>query len=61
MTKRKHEIVLAHSVRSPIGVYSGTLKGVPAAELGGARLAETMEHAGLPGDDMGTAVIGRVR
>ncbi|BCH21005.1 thiolase family protein [Mesorhizobium sp. L-8-3] len=54
------EIILAHPVRTAIGAYNGTLKGVPATELGAIAIRETLRRAGLSGDDIGTVVMGNV-
>jgi acetyl-CoA C-acetyltransferase len=54
------DIILAHPVRTAIGAYNGTLKGVPATELGAIAIRETLRRAGLSGDDIGTVVMGNV-
>ncbi|MCW8057479.1 thiolase family protein [Agrobacterium tumefaciens] len=54
------DIILAHPVRTAIGAYNGTLKGVPATELGAIAIRETLRRSGLSGDDIGTVVMGNV-
>ncbi len=54
------DIILAYPVRTAIGAYNGTLKGVPATELGAVVVRETLRRAGLSGDDIGTVVMGNV-
>lgn len=54
------DIILAHPVRTAIGAYNGTLKGVAATELGAVAVKETLKRAGLSGDDIGTVVMGNV-
>lgn len=54
------DIVLTHPVRTAIGAYNGTLKGVPATELGAIAIRETLRRAGLSGDDIGTVIMGNV-
>ncbi|MGO7335638.1 thiolase family protein [Rhizobium leguminosarum] len=54
------DIILAHPVRTAIGAYNGTLKGVPATELGSVVVRESLRRAGLSGDDIGTVVLGNV-
>ncbi|TCQ99051.1 acetyl-CoA C-acyltransferase [Neorhizobium sp. JUb45] len=54
------EIIFAHPVRTAIGGYNGTLKSVPATELGALVVRETLRRAGLPGDDIDTLVMGNV-
>lgn len=56
----RREIILAHPVRTAIGTYNGTLKGVPATELGAIVIEATLRRAGLSGDDIGTVVMGNV-
>jgi acetyl-CoA C-acetyltransferase len=54
------DIILAHPVRTAIGAYNGTLKGVPATELGAIAIRETLRRAGLSGEHIGTVVMGNV-
>lgn len=54
------EIILAHPVRTAIGAFNGTLKGVPATELGSIVVRESLRRAGLSYDDIGTVVLGNV-
>jgi acetyl-CoA C-acetyltransferase len=54
------DIVLSHPVRTAIGAYNGTLKNVPATELGAIVVRETLRRAGLGGDEIGTVVMGNV-
>ena len=48
MTNR--QIVLCHPVRTAIGTYGGTLKDMPASDLGAAAIRETLKRSGLPAD-----------
>lgn len=54
------DIVLAHPVRTAIGAYNGTLKGVPATELGATVVRETLRRAGLEGAALGGVIMGNV-
>ena len=54
------DIILAHPVRTAIGGYNGTLKGVPATELGAIAVRETLRRAGLAGGDIGAVLMGNV-
>lgn len=54
------EVVVCAPVRTAIGTYAGTLKGVPAAQLGAAAIRATLERAGLQGSDIDTVVMGQV-
>src|SRR5262245_8546803 len=53
-------VVLAAPVRTAIGTFGGTLKDVPASDLGAAAIAAAVERAGLKPEDIGTAVMGNV-
>jgi acetyl-CoA C-acetyltransferase len=54
------EIVLSHPVRTAIGAYNGSLKSMPATELGATVIRETLARAGLAPDRVGSAVMGNV-
>lgn len=58
MTSR--DIILAAPVRTAIGGFNGTLKGVAATELGAAVVRETLRRSGLSGEEIGTVVLGNV-
>jgi acetyl-CoA C-acetyltransferase len=54
------EVVICSPVRTAIGTYGGTLKDMPAAELGAAAVRATLERAKLTGGDIDTVVMGNV-
>ena len=54
------DVVLCHPVRTAIGTYNGTLKTVPAPELGAAVVRETLSRAGLAPERIGSVVMGNV-
>jgi len=54
------EVVLCHPVRTAIGIYNGTLKGTPAAELGATVVRETLRRSGLDPGRVGSVVMGNV-
>jgi len=58
MTSR--HIVLCHPVRTAIGTYGGSLKDVPAPELGAAAIRETLARSGLAADKIEALVMGNV-
>jgi acetyl-CoA C-acetyltransferase len=58
MTPR--EVVLCHPVRTAIGTYGGSLKDLPAPELGAAAIRETLARSGLPGTAVESLVMGNV-
>ncbi|SDB60053.1 thiolase family protein [Belnapia rosea] len=53
---RNADILLCHPVRTAIGAYGGTLKGVPAAELGATVVHETLARAGLAPEAIGSVI-----
>ncbi len=57
MTK---EVVICAPTRTPIGTYGGSLKDMPATDLGAIAVAETLKRAGLQGDQVDTVVLGNV-
>lgn len=57
---RNSQIVLCHPVRTAIASYGGSLKEVPAPELGAAAIRETLKRAGLPADRVESLVMGQV-
>jgi len=39
------DVVICHPVRTPIGAFNGSLKDVPATELGAAAVRETPSNS----------------
>lgn len=60
MVVSEQQIVLCEPVRTAIGSYNGTLKGVAATELGSVVVRETLRRAGLDGAKLDTVVMGNV-
>ena len=54
------EVVICSPVRTAIGTYGGTLKDMPAADLGAVVVRATLERAKLPPGDINTVVMGNV-
>lgn len=54
------QVVLCAPVRTAIGTYGGTLKDVPAADLGAVVVRAALERAKLPPAEVGTVVMGNV-
>ncbi len=54
------DIVLCSPVRTAIGAYSGSLKGVAATELGAAAIRETLRRSGLDPAKLGSVTMGNV-
>ena len=54
------QIVLSTPVRTAIGAFGGSLKGVPATELGATVVRETLRRAKLDPAAVGSVVLGNV-
>jgi acetyl-CoA C-acetyltransferase len=54
------EVVLCNPTRTAIGAFNGSLKGLPATELGAAVVRETLKRSGLEADRLGSVVMGNV-
>ncbi len=53
-------VVIAEPVRTAIGAFGGTLKDVPAPDLGAVAIRAAVERAGLKPDEIETAAMGNV-
>lgn len=53
-------VVLCAPTRTAIGTYGGTLKDIPAADLGATVIRACLERSRLNGGDIGTIVMGQV-
>ena len=56
----RSDVFLCAPVRTAIGTYGGTLKALPAPELGAAAMRATMDRAELKGSDVDAVVMGQV-
>ena len=56
----QREIVLCNSVRTAIGTYDGSLKAVPATDLGATVVRAVLMRSKLKGSDVDTVVMGNV-
>ena len=54
------EVVICSPVRTAIGTYGGSLKDMPAADLGAVAIRATLERTKLTGGDIDTIVMGNV-
>src|SRR5258706_1774563 len=54
------EVVLCKPVRTAIGAFNGSLKGVPATDLGATVVRETLRRSKLNADSIGSVVMGNV-
>ena len=53
-------VIFAEPVRTAIGTFGGTLKDVPAADLGATAIKGAVARAGLRPDEVETVVMGNV-
>lgn len=53
-------VVFASAARTPIGTFGGTLKDVPAVELGATAIKAAIDRAGLRPEEIGNVVMGNV-
>jgi acetyl-CoA C-acetyltransferase len=58
--KSSRSVVFAMPVRTPIGTFGGTLKEVPAPDLGARAIKAALERAGVRSEEVGTVVMGNV-
>ncbi len=54
------DVVLCSPVRTAIGAFGGSLKHVPAPDLGAAAIRETLSRPGLAADRVQSVVMGNV-
>ena len=54
------QVVLCHPVRTAIGTYGGSLKDVPATDLGAAAVRETLRRSGVAPEKIQALVMGNV-
>src|SRR6476646_5544569 len=52
-------VVFAEPVRTAIGAFGGSLKGIAAPDLGAAAIRAAVDRAGLEPHEIGTAVMGQ--
>jgi acetyl-CoA C-acetyltransferase len=56
----QREVVICNPVRTPIGAFGGSLKEVPATELGAIAVRETLRRSGLEAAALASVVMGNV-
>ena len=54
------EVVICSPVRTAIGTYGGTLKDMPAADIGAVAIRATLDRSKLAGGEIDTVVMGNV-
>jgi acetyl-CoA C-acetyltransferase len=59
-TMNTRDVVLCHPVRTPIGAFNGSLKDVPATELGALAVRETLQRGGVDASRLDAVMMGNV-
>lgn len=54
------EIVIASAVRTAVGSFQGSLKDVPATDLGAIVIKEALSRAGVAGEQVSEVIMGNV-
>ena len=54
------EVVIVSAVRTAIGAFQGSLKNIPATELGSIVIKEAIERASIPSDLVDEVIMGNV-
>ena len=54
------EVVVCNPVRTAIGAYNGSLKAIPATDLGATVVRETLRRSGLDAATIGSVLMGNV-
>lgn len=55
------DVVVVAANRSPMGLFGGTLREIPAYDLGGQVIQKTLEKAGVKPEDVDMTVFGNCR
>src|SRR6266478_5569087 len=55
-----HDVVLCNPVRTAIGTFNGSLRTIPATDLGATVVRETLRRSGLDAATIGSVVMGNV-
>ena len=60
MSKKPNDVVITAALRTPIGTYKGSLKGLSADKLGALAIKEVIYKSKLKSDDIDEVVMGHV-
>jgi len=60
MTKKLNDVVITAALRTPIGTYKGSLKGLSADKLGTLAIKEVIYKSKLKTDDIDEVIMGHV-
>ena len=56
-----HDIVAISAVRTPMGKFGGTLRNLPAYDLGAVAVGEALKRASITGDQIDDVILGSCR
>ncbi|MCJ7581790.1 MAG: acetyl-CoA C-acyltransferase [Candidatus Aminicenantes bacterium] len=56
-----NDVVVISGARTPMGRFGGTLKDIPAFDLGGFAISEALKRANLRGDALDDVILGSCR
>ncbi len=54
------DVVIVSALRTPIGSFGGSLKDIPATDLGAATIKAVLDEAGLSGEQVDEVIMGNV-
>jgi len=60
MSKKSNDVVITAALRTPIGTYKGSLKGLSADKLGALAIKEAVYKSKLKPDDIDEVIMGHV-
>ena len=60
MSKKSNDVVITAALRTPIGTYKGSLKGLSADKLGALVIKEAVYKSKLKSDDIDEVIMGHV-
>ncbi len=60
MTKKLNDVVITTALRTPIGTYKGSLKGISADKLGALAIKEVIYKSKLKTEDIDEVIMGHV-
>ena len=60
MSKKTNDVVITAALRTPIGAYKGSLKGLDAYKLGALVIKEAIIDSKLNGNDVDEVIMGHV-
>jgi acetyl-CoA C-acetyltransferase len=60
MSKKSNDVIITAAIRTPIGTYKGSLKGLSADKLGALVIKEAIYKSKLKSDDIDEVIMGHV-